>query len=108
MTSNGDWSDYVANPTEIDVRLAEIKRRYSAATGRPVNSPEEAEKAFDWFHLWGGGEPAVDKKHYSDDPSYEPIYTGYFGAPEESKQQMYRRMMELVQSRQQARQRPSV
>jgi hypothetical protein len=40
---------YASTPTEMDPRLAEIKRSYAASTGRLVNSPEEAERAWKWW-----------------------------------------------------------
>lgn len=42
-------ADYRTNWTEIDPRLAELKRNYSKATGKPVHTPEDAAEAWRWF-----------------------------------------------------------
>jgi hypothetical protein len=49
MGSGKDW-DYRTTGVEQDPRLAEIKRAYSSATGKPVRTLEDAEDAWNW---WG-------------------------------------------------------
>lgn len=44
-----EYKQYLAHPTEIDVRLAEIKRRYAHYTGELVETPEQAEQAWNWW-----------------------------------------------------------
>jgi hypothetical protein len=41
---------YLTSPAELGPRLAVIKRHYAQATGQDVHTPEQAEKALDWFH----------------------------------------------------------
>ena len=53
--SAGDTFDdavyqYMSTPTELDPRLAEIKRSYARSTGKLVNDAESARAAFTW---WG-------------------------------------------------------
>jgi len=79
--------DYAATPTELDPRIAEIKRAYTSKTGRHVNNMEEAEKAWYWWMRGGGG-------HYpynADKQVLEQIETN-----DELKETMLRRMLELV------------
>lgn len=45
---------YAMSPTEIDVRLAEVKRRYAQHTGIIVETPEQAEQAIKWFNQTRG------------------------------------------------------
>ena len=47
---NEEQLEYVMDPAEIDVRLAEVKRRYAQHTGIIVDTPEKAEQALKW---WG-------------------------------------------------------
>lgn len=55
MAEAGGWwqtpgyGNYILTPSEMTVRLAQIKRRYANATGKIVDSPEEAEKALYWY-----------------------------------------------------------
>ena len=79
--------DYAATPTELDPRIAEIKRAYTAKTGRHVNNMEEAEKAWYWW-LRGGGSQYPSQK---DRDVFEQIETN-----DKLKETMLRRMLELV------------
>ena len=46
---------YRTTPIETDAVLADIKRAYADQTGRLVNSPEEAQRALEWFRDTGLG-----------------------------------------------------
>lgn len=48
----GVQDGYLADPPEADARLAEIKRRYSYATGRHVDNLEEARRAWKWYRQY--------------------------------------------------------
>lgn len=86
---------YMLGATEIDVRMAEIKRWYAAKTGRLADSPEESQKAWEMWHA--EGLPA-DKEQDSPFGAYGPSYKGgfYDSLPDNVKKEMQRRMMELV------------
>ena len=111
----GDYNKYLLNPVEVDVRLAEIKRRYANETGRIVDTPQKARAAWDWFHSPNAsvkkykntsgqtyptspGQPAT---WYDDRPTYRDNEGSYDRLPEETKKEFQLRMMELVQNQQQ-------
>lgn len=97
---------YLMDPAEVDVRLAEIKRRYAHHTGRLVDSPEEAQKAFDWWKTYNlnfspeineGREKPIERP--SDGPTTSRRATDtYDQLPEPMKQQLLHRMPEVVKS----------
>ena len=79
--------DYAATPTELDPRIAEIKRAYTSKTGRHVYNMDEAERAWYWW-LRGGGSKYP---YWADKDMLEKIETN-----DELKETMLRRMLELV------------
>lgn len=50
--------EYVLTPSEMNVRLAQIKRRYAHATGQIVDTPEKAQEALYWYFDNAPREPA--------------------------------------------------
>lgn len=96
MNSEQDFVAYVLTPVETDVRLAEVKRRYAHATGRLVTTPEEAQRAWDWFMRTSGEQ---QKQYYSGpNESSSGLYEMELNwTPEQRKQAMHR-MPELVAS----------
>jgi hypothetical protein len=48
-SSDENYIRYLMRPAEIDVRLAEAKRMYARITGRLVETPEDAAKAWDLY-----------------------------------------------------------
>ena len=79
--------DYAATPTELDPRIAEIKRAYTSSTGRHVNTMEEAEKAWYWWMRGGGSKYPYQR----DKDVLEQIELD-----DKLKETMLRRMLELV------------
>jgi len=79
--------DYAATPTELDPRIAEIKRAYTSQTGRHVYNMEEAERAWYWW-MRGKGSQYPD---WGDKNVLEQIETN-----DELKETVLRRMLELV------------
>ena len=122
------YQKYVLTPPESDVRLAEIKRRYAHDTGKLVTTPEEARDAFEHFgkhYTYDEGQDNSVTRGYSDPspehaleknikgfgplspealkdvPTLTPSTFKYYNElPEEMKQQLFRRMPELVQNQQ--------
>jgi hypothetical protein len=91
-------TNYITSPSEIDVRLANIKRHYAYNTGRIVNTPEEAERAIKW---WGrNSDDFQDEVPAMERPGWKPKTEAgtYLLLPEEQKQKVLRRMPELVNS----------
>jgi hypothetical protein len=88
-------AQYVTKPSEIEVRVADMKRKYAHATGRLVDSPEEARRAIIWYG-----------KNFEDMPTEGPdasksgknIAREYLSLPEEERERLFRRMMEVVQA----------
>jgi hypothetical protein len=97
-----DYNRYLLDPTETDVRLAEIKRHYANHTGRLVNTPEEAQKAWDWWRAYKRNfSPGFNDKieRPTDSPTLWPSdFDFYDDLPEQMKEQMLHRMPELVQA----------
>lgn len=52
------FGNYVLTPSEMAVRLAQIKRRYAHATGQIVDTPEKAQEALYWYFDNATREPA--------------------------------------------------
>jgi hypothetical protein len=101
-TARGDRAKYLAAPEEVDVRLAEIKRRYAHHAGRLVDSPEEAKKAWDWWRTYNlnfgpAGSKQVERPE--DRPTlYRRDFEYYDDLPGHMKTQMLHRMPELVRT----------
>lgn len=97
-----DYYRYTLEPAEVDVRLAEIKRHYAHHTGRLVDSPEEAQKAWDWWSSYRRNfTPGVNEhiERPEDAPTLDMrTFDRYDTLPPQMKQQMLHRMPELVQS----------
>jgi hypothetical protein len=89
-----EQNKYVLDPAEVDVRLAEIKRRYAHHTGQLVNTPEDAEKAWNWWREnqktlpLEEGWPTTEKSEFK---TYDEL-------PDAQKQQLFYRMPELVRN----------
>lgn len=87
-----DWDRDTATPVELDPALAEIKRRYAKDTGILVDT---IEKAGDAWERYGESGPYQE-------PLRDTLPFGYFkildAQPEEIKQKLLRRMLELVQA----------
>jgi hypothetical protein len=113
-TSNKTWADnlrtpsmrkdegyrYKSQPSEVDVQLAEVKRRYAAVQKRLVNSPEEAKRALEWWKRRG---PIIDKQTEGgkEDSSYGDRFRNILmDMDEEGLKNFYHRMPELVQNNQ--------
>lgn len=85
LIDTGDsYGDYLMRPASIDPRLAEAKRLYASLTGKMVDTPEEAVKAWELY-----------KQSYQDGPPlYDPVmgedYQWYEKYPELMKQMMER------------------
>ena len=91
-------TSYLTRPTEIDVRLANIKRHYAYNTGKIVTTPEEAVEAIKW---WGrNSDDFMQQAPEREIPAYKPRQEAgtYLLLPEEEKQKVFRRMPELVNS----------
>lgn len=89
--------EYLLRPTEVDARLAEIKRWHAAKTGRLVDSPEEAKAAWDAWHA--ENLPANNEDSYmwgGDGPTYKS--GAYESVSPKMKTEFQKRMTELVQS----------
>jgi hypothetical protein len=85
---------YEGTPTELDPRLAEIKRYYTDATGRQVDTVDEANRAFEWYHNANG----LERPGSPDSWGYFPeFYQRLKGQPEDRDALMHR-MLELVRS----------
>lgn len=97
-TTLGDRGKYLLNPAEVDVRLAEIKRWHAGRTGRLVDNPEEAARAWNEWHA--PKLPGNDKTNSPFGP-LGPTYRdgSYDKLPDNMKQEFQRRMIELVNSR---------
>lgn len=94
------FRDYLLSPSEIDVRLAEIKRRFAFATGELVDTPEKAKKAIEWWKARNNQyrvDAFLDKgtNAASIGSDWEDVYERL---PERFKQELYKRMPELVQN----------
>ena len=50
---HNEFFNYATTPIELDPRIAEVKRQYTYATGIPVNTPQEANRALQWYKKLG-------------------------------------------------------
>ena len=78
------------SPTEIDVRLAEVKRRYAQHTGIIVDTPEKAEQAIKWFDTTRGERKYEMGEHDSGNHELWNMLTP------DQKDEILHRMPELV------------
>lgn len=81
---------YAMDPTEIDVRLAEVKRRYAQHTGIIVDTPEKAEQAIKWFNQTRGDRKYKMGEHDSGNHELWNMMTP------DQKDEILHRMPELV------------
>ena len=103
-SSMQNFRHYLTDPAEVDVRLAEVKRRYAHHTGNLVQTPEEARKAWDWWRSYSRNldRPMNEgSKSPFERPDEEPTmsreqFDFYDDLPPQMKQQMLHRMPELV------------
>jgi len=86
-------NEYLMRRSEIDPRLAEIRRRFASLEGRDVNTPADARDAWDWwkenqqqFNL-GGEQPMTTL--------YPSAFALYDSLPESSKSILFRRMTQI-------------
>ena len=91
---------YISDPGEVDVRLAEIKRRYAKSTGKLVTNPQEAQEAWSWWKQNSNSYPsAINSDNPNDNNSptmHSSEFEYYDGAPQNIKKQYFNRMPELV------------
>jgi hypothetical protein len=99
---------YLFDPAEVDVRLAEVKRRYAHHTGQLVETPQQAQDAWNWWQrnqsdltqphgdAEGNDQPAMNSPE--DAPTGEFFDFEYYNnLPDDQRQQLFHRMPELVQ-----------
>ena len=104
---------YLTRATEIDVRLAGIKRIYAHFTGELVDTPEKAEKALQWYGenyrqadedkkdrpRFGGWSGSKDFLLDGQDGIQEDDYFAsreWLSLPPEKRKQVLQRMTEVV------------
>lgn len=106
------WADttfqhYWSDPGEVDVRLAEIKRRYAQHTGKLVTTPEDAREAWDWWRKHEGKfRPEYNAtlkapiERPEDTPTLTPRAFEFYDTrlPDDVKEQLMHRMPELVRT----------
>lgn len=88
-------AQYVTKPSEIEVRVADMKRKYAHATGRLVDSPEEARRAIMWY---GRNFENMPSEGPDATKSGKNIAREYLSLPEDEQQRLFQRMMEVVQA----------
>lgn len=117
---NAQHTEYLLNPAEVDVRLAEIKRIYAQQTGKLVETPQQAHEAMNWYRenmdntggsavrvgVGSSGRSVTPPRNVSqelrDGGNFEPTISReafklYDTLPDEQRQQLLHRMPELVQ-----------
>lgn len=92
---SGERQEYLTDPTEVDARLADVKRRYAHYTGRLVDSPEEAKKAWEW---WRENEGEVAPSRGAGTSIGSEAFDLYDKMPDRQREQLFLRMPELVRS----------
>jgi len=89
---NPRFVEYLARQSEVDPRMAEIRRRYAWETGNHVKNTEDAAKAWDW---WRDNQ---DHWHSSqtDRPTMEKAAFGLYDImPDDAKRRMLLRMTQV-------------
>lgn len=86
---------YVTKPSESEVRLADMKRKYAFFTGQLVDSPEEAERAIKWY---GRNFESMPDAGPDAARSGKRIAGEYLSLPDEERQKLFLRMMEVVRN----------
>ena len=86
---------YSLEPSEVDARIVDIKRRFAFYTGKLVTNAEEAKEAWDW---WEKFDDVLDIYNSTESPiiDFEDIKT-YNSLDKEHKDQIFNRKSELVQ-----------
>jgi len=85
-----EHAEYLSEASELDPRIAEVRRHYTWNTGEGVRSPEEAEKAWKWF-----GDNLQGIKEANSASMTPMAYRLYDGLPEGVKRIMYARMTHI-------------
>lgn len=67
MESPGDRMEYLTEPSEMDVRLAEAKRMYAREKGILVDTPEKAAEAWEYYKGRQAAQPAMDQPTMGDE-----------------------------------------
>lgn len=88
-----DWASYIKRPSEMDVRLAAIKRRYAYHTGKIVDTPDEARKALKWY---GRNHDSMDPKSEDFDANAKRAAGEYLLLPKDKRDRVLKRMTEVV------------
>jgi predicted double-glycine peptidase len=90
---------YAGTPNELDPRLAEAKRQYVKATGQQVDTPEAADKAWNaWLQKTQIAAPADGKIDPAKVTPENRDAAALKNIQGEDRQQLLRRMLELVQT----------
>jgi hypothetical protein len=85
-------ASYYRKPSEIDTRLGTIKRAYAFNTGKLPETPEDSEKALQWYiDNWEAPAGTDDAPEQMRDSARV-----YMGMPSDQKKQVLRRMLEVV------------
>ena len=87
------WKAYAVRPEELDVRLAMIKRIYAYNTGRLVETPEEAERAVQWYIQ---NFPNLPPDHPDSPNGDSKDAKAIMGLPDTKRAKAFRRMTEVV------------
>ena len=88
-----EWVSYVKSPSEIDARLAQIKRRYAFHTGKIVDTPEEAIRALKWY---GRNHDNMDPESPDYDRDLKATAGEYLLMPKDKRDKVMKRMTEVV------------
>lgn len=92
-SATAKWKAYTVRPEELDVRLAMIKRIYAYNTGRLVETPEEAERAVQWYiQNFRDLPPDHPDSPNGDSKDAKTI----MGLPDRKRAKAFRRMTEVV------------
>lgn len=89
----GPSNEYLMRRSELDPRVAEIRRRFASVEGRDVNSPADAQDAWDWWRenkdrfASGGDQPKTSL--------YPSAFAMYDSLPKEAKDIIFRRMTQV-------------
>jgi hypothetical protein len=90
-----DRQAYIADPVEVDARLADVKRRYAHYTGKVVDTPEEAIEAWEW---WRENQADIVPSEGAGASMGIGDFEFYDKMPDQQRTQLFLRMPELVKS----------
>ncbi len=88
-----EWAAYTKSPSEIDARLAQIKRRYAYHTGQIVDTPGEAIRALKWY---GRNHDSMDPESPDFDAELKNTAGEYLMMPKDKREKVLKRMTEVV------------